>query len=332
MKRVNIIAWSNGFGLTRHINLLGGALRRGGFDVTVTTVSFGSKDRKHQERLYRKREFKRKLLRWLGRGDTADFDANIMIEHVRPIFLSMARVNLFAPHPEWCLPIDAALLKFTDGTLCMTHHAEPIFDALGCDTKYIGFTSEDRHDPAVPRERSFFHLAGGSINKGTELLLAVRLRHPVWPRLRVLQSPKNAKEGPPAANIDHRIGYIDDAELQQLQNASIFHICSSETEGYGHYLVEAMGVGAVVLATDAPPMNEMITPDRGIRIDYARTGTQNLATTFYVSEQGIEAAVERALALGQAETAGMGAAGGAWFVDNDQAFAGRVADGLARYL
>src|SRR6478609_9639443 len=80
MKRVNIIAWSNGFGLTRHINLLGDALRRGGFDVTVTAVQFGSKDRKHQERLYRKRELKRRLLRWLGRGDAADFDANIMIE------------------------------------------------------------------------------------------------------------------------------------------------------------------------------------------------------------------------------------------------------------
>lgn len=332
MKRVNIIAWSNGFGLTRHINLLGDALRRGGFDVTVTAVQFGSKDRKHQERLYRKREFKRKLLRWLGRGDAAEFDANIMIEHVRPIFLSMARVNLFAPHPEWCLPIDAALLKFTDGTLCMTHHAEPIFAGLGCDTKYIGFTSEDRHDPAVPRERTFFHLAGGSINKGTDLLLEVWRRHPEWPMLRVLQSPKNAKEGPPAANIDHRIGYIDDAELRQMQNASRFHICSSETEGYGHYLVEAMGVGAVVLATDAPPMNEMITPDRGIRIDYERTGTQNLATTFYVSEQSIEAAVERALALGDADVAAMGAAARQWFVDNDQAFAGRVADGLARYL
>jgi len=212
------------------------------------------------------------------------------------------------------------------------HHARPLFAGLGWDTKYIGFTSEDRHDPAVPRERSFFHLAGGSINKGTELLLDVWRRHPEWPMLRVLQSPKNAKEGPPAANIDHRIGYIDDAELRQMQNAARFHICSSETEGYGHYLVEAMGVGAVVLATDAPPMNEMITPDRGIRIDYARTGTQNLATTFYVSEQGIEDAVERALALSDADAEAMGAAARQWFVDNDQAFAGRVADGLARYL
>ena len=50
--------------------------------------------------------------------------------------------------------------------------------------------------------------------------------------------------GAPAANIDHRIGYLDEAELKRLQNAHVFHLCPSETEGFGHYLVEAMGIGA----------------------------------------------------------------------------------------
>ncbi|EQD67759.1 glycosyltransferase, partial [mine drainage metagenome] len=67
--------------------------------------------------------------------------------------------------------------------------------------------------------------------------------------------PKSATSRRVAANIEHRIDYLDDAALQRLQNAHWFHLCPSETEGYGHYLVEAMGIGAVVLTTDAAPMN-----------------------------------------------------------------------------
>ena len=38
-----------------------------------------------------------------------------------------------------------------------------------------------------------------------------------------------------------------DAELREIQNANLFHLCPSETEGFGHYIVEALSVGAIVL-------------------------------------------------------------------------------------
>jgi hypothetical protein len=41
-----------------------------------------------------------------------------------------------------------------------------------------------------------------------------------------------------ACNIDYRSDYLDDVELRRLQNESLFHLCPSETEGWGHYLVE----------------------------------------------------------------------------------------------
>lgn len=325
MKRINIIAWDNGFGLTRHIRLLSDALRTGGFHVTVSSIRRGKLRKWFRPLAMHLRQL---WMRLSGSDKLGRFDANIMIEHVRADYLGFARVNLFAPHPEWCLPIDVALLEKTDGTLCMTHHAEPIFAGRGSRTAFIGFTSEDRLDASVPRERAFFHLAGRSQNKGTEQLLAVWRKHPEWPTLTVLQSPHTAKPGAAAANIVHRVDYIDDAELRRIQNAHRFHVCSSETEGFGHYLVEAMGVGAVVLATDAPPMNEMITADRGITIAYDRTGTQHLATTYFVSEAGIVDAVERALALDEAQVETMGAAARRWFEDNDRAFPQRVAAAL----
>lgn len=322
MKRINIVAWDNGLGLTRHIRLLRRALEAAGHRVSVTAIQYGKSGRRGES-------FRWFLRRWairLSGGDRRGrYDANIMIEHIRPCALAMARVNLFAPHPEWCLPMDVAMLGQADQVLCMTHHAEPVFDARGAATRYIGFTSEDHQDLSVPRERAFFHLAGGSKNKGTELLLSVWRNHPQWPTLTVVQSRKTAQPGAAAANIVHRVDYITDEELQRLQNAHRFHICSSETEGYGHYLVEAMGVGAVVLATDAPPMNEMVTPDRGIRIAWEKTGTQHLATTYYVSERGIVEAVEKALALSEDEAARLGAAARAWFEDNDRQFPARLA-------
>ena len=82
-----------------------------------------------------------------------------------------------------------------------------------------------------------------------------------------------------APNIDHRIGHLSDGELRRLQNSHRFHLCPSQTEGSGHYLVEALSVGATTLTLDAAPMNELVTADRGLLVPIAHTGTQYLATT-----------------------------------------------------
>jgi glycosyltransferase involved in cell wall biosynthesis len=140
----------------------------------------------------------------------------------------------------------------------------------------------------------------------------------------VVQHPKEAKPCATAANIEHRIGYLADAELKRLQNAHRFHLCPSATEGFGHYIVEAMSVGAVVITLDAPPMNEMITPERGILVPWSRIGTQHLATIFHFEDPSMERAIERALAMGDARCDAMGAASRAWYEAERAAFPGRL--------
>ena len=110
-------------------------------------------------------------------------------------------------------------------------------------------------------------------------------------------NPRTAGPRVHAPNIDHRIGYLDDAELRRLQNAHAFHVCPSEVEGFGHYLMEAMSVGAVVLATDAEPMNELVPAFHGIPIPVYRSRLQGLVPHHYVAPAGIELAVETALGL-----------------------------------
>jgi hypothetical protein len=325
MRRVNLIAWDNGFGLTKNLRLLKEALSAGGHRVELSAIRRG-KLRKVFNPL--KTRARVALRRWTGR-DPRLHDVNLMLEHIRPEYAPLARRNVLMPHPEWFDAKDGAAIDAVDHVFTLTQHAGPIFARLGKTVDYVGFTSEDRIDRAVPRERLFFHLAGRSQNKGTEALLALWRRHPEWPQLTVVQNPRTAKPGAPAANIRHLIDYIDDAELRRLQNSHRFHLCPSETEGFGHYLVEAMALGAVTLTVDAPPMNEMIDAERGLRVAYARTGTQNLATTYFFDDSAMEHAVARALDSSDAELDRLGAAARSWFEQNDRAFRQRIAAAVA---
>lgn len=324
MIRVNLIARDNGFGLSHHLRLLRDALADAGFEVTVSGIRRGALRKAwHPVRLHAQ-TFARRLA---GR-DAQRWDVNLMLERVRPEYLATARRNVLLPHPEWFDERDRAWLPCLDRAFVLTHHAKPIFEALSLQANYTGFTSEDRRDTMVPRERTFFHLAGRSSNKGTDTLLATWRRHPEWPRLTVLQSPRVDRPLVNAPNIVHRADYIPDAELKRLQNTQRFHLCPSETEGFGHYLVEAMGVGAVVVTLDAPPMNEMITPERGALIPYSRTGRQSLATTYFYDGAALEQAIERLLATSDDELTRMGSAARAWFEDNDRAFRTRIAEAV----
>src|SRR5690606_8085877 len=123
-----------------------------------------------------------------------------------------------------------------------------------------GFSSLDRRRAEVPREATFFHLGGRSVNKGSQAVADLWLRRPDLPRLVMVQRAKLDLPAQLPGNLQLQDGYLDDAQLGVLQNRHLFHLCPSETEGFGHHLVEGMSVGAIVLATDAPPMNELVTP------------------------------------------------------------------------
>lgn len=324
-RSLNLIVWDNGVGLSRDLRLLAAALRTAGFDVHLSPIGRG-KLRKWFRPLWMRGKL---LSQRLRDGGALRFDANIMLEHVRPEDMPAATRNFFIPNPEWCLPTDVALLDRVDAVLTKTEHAADIFTTRDCRVAPIGFTSEDRFDPATPRERTFFHLAGRSKNKGTKRLIELWSRHPEWPLLTIVQSPREAVPiDPPVANIVHRVDYIDDADLRDLQNRNWFHLCTSETEGFGHYLVEAMSVGAVTVTTDAPPMNELIAADRGLLVGYSSSGTQFLANTYYFDEAAMEATVERLLAMPDDELQRLGGNARDWFLRNDREFSDRLKQSL----
>jgi glycosyltransferase involved in cell wall biosynthesis len=89
-----------------------------------------------------------------------------------------------------------------------------------------------------------------------------------------------------------------------------------------------MGVGAVTVTTDAPPMNELVDADRGILVPYARTDTQFLANTYFFDEAAAEAAIERMIAMPEDEMQRMGNNARAWFLRNDRLFSERLRQAL----
>lgn len=311
MTRINVIGRDNGAGLSRDMQLLADALRADGNDVQVTALA-------HRGRLA---EWVTRLA-WAWRKPA--FDLNVMLERIRPEFLRAATRNVLVPNPEYFRPRDGAALSTMDCVWVKTHHAGRLLGALGARTLDIGFNSPDRLLADVPRERAFFHGPGRSITKGTHQLLALWARHPEWPTLTVVWRRKRVEIGDLPANVRLIREHVSDADYRRMQNAHRFHLCPSQTEGFGHYLVEAMSCAAVVVTLDAEPMNELVAPERGVLARARATGTQDLATLYDADEASMEQAIERCLSMDDATAAQLGAGARAWFERNRDGFPARL--------
>jgi glycosyltransferase involved in cell wall biosynthesis len=309
--------------------LLARVLADGGCEVTVSAIGDHRMD--HLARNIRLRCG----IAWRGWREgvaRGRFDVNLIVQHVPEKYLAVARRNALIPNPEWFLPEYRQHLPAFDRVFAKTREGQRIFDALGCRTELIGFTSPDRRIEGGQRAATFLHVPGRSSHKGTQPIVAAWMDHPDWPLLTVVQREKQRIPAKLPANLRFLTHYLADAELQRLQNGNAFHLCPSETEGFGHYLVEGMSAGAVVLTTDAPPMNEIVTVERGLLVAWTDTGSHHLATTYHVDAQTLGAAVERALALTSAQRTALGERARAWYEENDREFRARLiaaADALA---
>lgn len=59
---------------------------------------------------------------------------------------------------------------------------------------------------------------------------------------------------------------LPDDEYKMYQLLAGYYVCPSQTEGYGHYINEGRSAGAIILTTDASPMNELVDETNGVCI------------------------------------------------------------------
>jgi len=301
MAHFNIIARTNGVGLDRDVDLVHQCLKNAGHEVMVSHCRGISP--------------LRAILPCKPK-----FDANIFLERVFPRWFGCARQNLLIPNQERFPKRHRKHLKYIDQILCKSRHAEEIFSGLDHPSQYIGFTSSDLLDETIkPDYQSFFHLAGRSTLKGTETILDLWQKHPEWPLLTIVQCKENAPDQVPA-NVKLIIDYIPHEEIKKHLNSHGIHLCTSLSEGWGHYIVEAMSCRAVVVTTDAPPMNELITPARGIPVPYHHSEPRHLGTNFHVDPEKLEKNIQQLLLMPAEKKATLGKHARTWFEENDTAF------------
>ncbi|HYM35394.1 MAG TPA: glycosyltransferase [Steroidobacteraceae bacterium] len=320
MIRVNIIGKSNNVGLTRDIHILADALRT--LDCEVNVSEMGSRDSRR-----RKSILQRILRRFATKKRTPKYDLNLMLEHVWTQFAADGRINVVVANPDFFDRHDVVAVRRMGKVWAKTVLTQRIFSQMGCLATYIGFDSIDRYDASCRREKIFFHLVGSSPLKGTDRLLEIWSRHPEWPSLVVVGRLKSTP--PRATNVKIISEYLDDAQLLRLQNECAVHVCTSETESWGHYLVEGLSVGAVVITLSAPPMNELVTPERGILLACKPHGFQQLLQRYVFDEEALSAAVARIAAMSPQEFAKIGAAARRWYLENKAGFCERLRKALS---
>ena len=133
-------------------------------------------------------------------------------------------------------------------------------------------------------------------------------------------------------NVNLITDYLSDKDIVKLLNEHPIHLCPSLSEGWGHYIVEAMSCGAVVITTDGPPMNELIRPERGILVNAPKTEARHLGTNFIVTPSALEATIKRVLTMPCEERESLQSTAQNWTIQNDRNFRGRFTKILSKIL
>jgi glycosyltransferase involved in cell wall biosynthesis len=300
-EQIRIVGKQNRVGLDRDIEVVTSSIEAAGMATTF--------------RHYRDRMWWRAVL-----PGPVSVPAQIFVERAFPRWRRSTGRSFLIPNQERFPTRHLRRLNSIDAIFAKTRHAAELFSRYHGSVVHTGFTSPDRKEEGVAKDwKRFLHLAGRSTVKGTDVILDIWNRHPEWPTLHLVQSTENAPKSTPS-NVTLHSGYLDDRELQRLQNQCGIHLCPSRCEGWGHYIAEGLSCGAVVVTTDAPPMNELVTEGRGRLVPWDRSAPRHLGTCYYVSAPALEESIERLLQASEDHLARLGDAARRWFQENDARF------------
>jgi glycosyltransferase involved in cell wall biosynthesis len=268
--KINLLSHDNGVGLTQDVRIVKSIL-----------------DKEHEVHFTD-----------LRNGRFMKADINIFFEILDGRHYDNAKWNLFFPNPEWFWW--PKMLLGIDLVLCKTKDAVKIYKRLKCETVYTSFTSEDRNLNITEKDESFLHTAGQSETKGTQTVF--NAWKPEYPRLVFTKLKNYSQFAGKQKNIMKCFERMPFEVLRNIQNKCRYHVCTSEYEGFGHYIWEAKSCGGIVITTDGAPMNEMVTDGvDGFLVRTYKEKKMNFAQLKLIDSEALQEVIERTMNMSQDE-------------------------------
>jgi glycosyltransferase involved in cell wall biosynthesis len=289
--RINLISRDNGVGLTTDMELLEGILGPAGHDVVRVP--------------WRSRAMRR-------------CEVAVFLELFNPALLPYAAKTVGIFNLEWFEARWRPWLPRLRQLWAKSGEAEATMRQWGLrNVHHTGFAGRDMLDETVPRELRCIHLAGHSSLKGTEQVIQAWRDDPGLPELTIISE----RDWDAPAHVRVLTGHVAEADKRRELNAAAIHVCPSRSEGWGHYITEALSMRATVVTTDASPMNEHVRPEFGVLVPSAVAGRRNFADDHAVTAPAVAEAVRRAAAMSEQERAVLGDLGRAHVLARTQRFA-----------
>ena len=265
-----------------------------------------------------------------NRGDIAVFVESVF-EH--PFLASYSR-RICVANPEWFRPLDAERIGLIDEFWHKTRFGMERMSAAFPQTAhaYVGFTSPDRMT-RVEDYDTFIHCRGLSPFRNSQAILTRWLANPGWKKLKLQAYGRepflNLSEWISIRNLDLYFGYLDQQEYDRQMSSGGVHLCTSEVEGFGHYINEARAVAALTVVLDASPMNELIDAESGVLIPVTGSVPQNFGLRFQTTEENIGAAIEELMVMGREKKQQLGLRARMRYEEDRENFERRLAGSLS---
>jgi hypothetical protein len=243
-------------------------------------------------------------------------DVAIFMERVfKAPFLGDYQRRILFPNPEWLDPASVAATREVIDTIAhKTRYSLAVlskaFPALS--HQYVGFTSMDP-ERTVGDYEAFAHFRGKAETRHTRSLIDIWAKDRTLPPIHVQAYGPDVGLDIGSWLSDGRINMFlgkfatDDAYFDSISRFGM-HLCTSQVEGFGHYINEARAMRALTITLDAPPMNELVTEECGLLVRSSSKLPANLGTRFLASAEDLRAAIHRALSLSVAERKARGRA------------------------
>ncbi|KAH7472458.1 uncharacterized protein KRP23_9451 [Phytophthora ramorum] len=201
----------------------------------------------------------------------------------------MPNIEMIELTPEFYWKVDAVLCKTQVCYDRVTRWYDQEGNPRNAEVFYTKHTSSDQAQFARKRlgedaitakdfsDVKFLHTPGTSIWKGTRAVLEcwtstaglppldVYIDESAYAYMMPTQFQVKLKFSRSPVNV--HLGMIERSEFTKLTAEAAFFMCPSRSEGYGHYINQARASGAVIVTTDAAPMNELIpSRDKGVLV------------------------------------------------------------------